>query len=84
MKPNKKLHLHSTNPSGGCVIAEKGKYVYVTSMNSDKENFTTLLAVISVGDYAAPLTLYNFKNISTTYFQSKAIGNCGISKSKNG
>lgn len=71
------------NPSGGCVIAEKGKHVYATSMNSDKENVTTLITVNAVGDYAPPLTLYKFERIPATYFKSAPL-HWGIGKSKNG
>lgn len=71
------------NPTGGFVIAEKGKHVYATSTNSDKENVTTLITVNAVGDYAPPLTMYKFERIPSAYYKA-APPHWGIGKSKNG
>ncbi|KAJ8939849.1 hypothetical protein NQ318_011857 [Aromia moschata] len=37
-----------------CVLAEKGKPVYGTSANSDKENITTLITINANGEFAPP------------------------------
>lgn len=72
------------NPSGGCVIAEKGKAVYGTSSNSDKENVTTLVTVNALGEFAPPLTLYKFERIPASYVKGLPTKEWGIGKSKNG
>lgn len=70
------------NPTGGCVIAEKGKFVYGTSSNSNKENVTTLITVNAEGDFAPPLTLYKFERLPLSYIKL-APPKWGIGKSKN-
>lgn len=71
------------NPSGGWVIAEKGKHAYATSGNSDKDNVTTLVTVNAIGEFAPPLTVYKFERIPASYYTS-APPQWGIGKTKNG
>lgn len=58
------------NPTGGCVLAEKGKPVYGTSANSEKENITTLITVNANAEFAPPLTLYKFERIPKAYYEA--------------
>ncbi|KAJ8955771.1 hypothetical protein NQ318_008645 [Aromia moschata] len=72
-----------TNPSGGCVLAEKGKPVYGTSANSNKENITTLITINANGEFAPPLTIYKFERIPKVYYEALPTKDWGIGKSKN-
>lgn len=70
------------SPSGGLVLAEKGKAAYDVASN-DKENVTTLFTVNAAGDFAPPLTLYKYERLPRICIES-ASKQWGIGKSENG
>lgn len=86
-EPSRVFNMDETafylNPKGGLVLAERGKHVYSTSANSDKENITTLITVNALGKFAPPLTIYKFERLPDSYTKS-APRKWGIGKSKNG
>lgn len=71
------------SPKGGLILAEKGKQVYGTSRNSDKENITNLITVNAAGDFAPPLTIFKFDRLPASYV-NKAPTGWSLGKSENG
>lgn len=64
------------------VLAVKGKSVYDVATN-DKENVTTLFTVNAAGEFATPLTIYNYERLPRACIEA-APRNWGIGKTENG
>ena len=59
-----------TNPSGGLVIAERGKAASKTGA-SDKENLTVLVSVNAAGDIGTPFALWGYTRFSKAVLDKK-------------
>jgi|SRR5277367_6185611 len=71
------------SPVGSLVLAERGKPVYDTFRNSDKDNITTLITVSAAGCIAPSMTVFKYERIPTA-IPKAAPKEWGIGKTENG